>query len=93
MTQRELDLIRLALRTLGAEFGSAVDPLLKSIESDQRTLADLKTLDDFNPNWQMALAPDGSRYCLPRGDALAFDGATPNEARAEAAAWARKQPR
>ena len=54
-------------------------------------LADVRTLDDFNPNWHMALAPDGGHYCLPRGDALAFDGTTPDEARAKAAAWVREQ--
>lgn len=54
-------------------------------------LADVRTLDDFNPNWHMAFAPDGGHYCLPRGDALAFGGTTPDEARAKAAAWAREQ--
>lgn len=52
---------------------------------------DVQTLDDFCPNWSMALAPDGGHYCLPRGDALAFDGRTPDAARSLAAEWVRRQ--
>ena len=35
-----------------------------------------RTLDELHPNWQMALAPSGGRYCLlPRvGGAVSFLG-------------------
>lgn len=61
-------------------------------DADAQVLADMRTLDAFNPNWQMALSPDGGHYCLPRGDALAFDGPTPEDARHKAAKWVRGLP-
>jgi len=64
-------------------FGFTEDSYVEEELERARVVA---VLDKFNPNWHMALAPDGGSYCLPRGDALAFDGPTPDSARAAAVA-------
>lgn len=61
--------------------------LIAELRAALETARVVAVLDGFNPNWQMALAPDGGHYCLPRNDALAFDGPTPALARKAAADW------
>lgn len=52
--------------------------------ADAQALADVRTLDEYDPDWM-------ARGALPGGFCVVRDGITPEAARAKAAAWVREQ--
>lgn len=66
------------------------------VHSDEaQAFADVRTLDDSGYRWAIVdyRGPEGdpmTRYRCEVGTQAAFEGASPNEARAKAAAWVRE---
>jgi hypothetical protein len=73
---------------------------IERLEADARALADMRTLDDWravSPERTWLMSGDGWSWCrlydhsTNGPQVYAGEGATPDEARAKAAAWVREQ--